>query len=468
VATTFATTTTGCSSVPANVRLSQGFPTELPPPNIKPSSFLSPPPQLLGVAPSVDVIDPNLKEATIHQWNLSVQREIPGQMVLQVAYIGNRGERLYSQLDFNEVSAKPILGDFLAMQANVKAGCTPAGTACPAGATAQPVSLVTNGILTPAFVNSSATITDLNQNAAGNFAGRIEQNTLAAHLRPNQQWSAAIFSSNATDSVYHSLQTTLRRRFSNGLLFNMSYTLSKAIDNTSGNAWGNGATTANIGSTIDSHNLRAERSTADFDRRHVFATTWIYELPFGQGRKWTATGSKFFDALLGGWNIQGLNSVMSGSPFSISSGTATAFYGYNSRAVVLGNTLPDASLKSKPGAIGPVFFNDASAFAIAAPGQTGMGRNMFYGPGYWNVDASLSKTFNIMERSKATFRFETFNALNHANYRGLNQATTGSTSILSPNFGTACCQTLNTSSSTNIVPIGEPYRVVQGTLKITF
>src|ERR1051326_189562 len=157
VAQTFASTTQGCSTVPNNIRLSQGFPTELPPPAIKPSSFLSPPPQLYGVAPVSAVIDPNLKTATIHQWNLSVQRQIPGDIVLQVAYVGNRSERLYTGLDMNQISATPILPQFLAMQANVKAGCAPAGTGCPAGITGQSIPLVTNGILPAAFVNSSAT-----------------------------------------------------------------------------------------------------------------------------------------------------------------------------------------------------------------------------------------------------------------------------------------------------------------------
>ena len=116
------------------------------------------------------------------------------------------------------------------MQANVKSGCRPDGSGCPAGAAGQSIPLVTSGILSSAFVNSSSTLIDLQQNAAGNFAGRIEQTTLAAHLRPNQQFGSIMFLSNSADSVYHSLQTTLRKRFSNGLLFNFAYTLSKVID----------------------------------------------------------------------------------------------------------------------------------------------------------------------------------------------------------------------------------------------
>ncbi len=468
-ATTYASTTPGCASVP-NVRISQGFPQTLPPPSgVKPSSFLSPPPQLLGAAPNTVVIDPNLKQATVHQWNVSIQRELPGDMVLQVAYVANRGMRLYSQLDANQISAAPILPQFLAMQANVANKCNPDGSGCPAGVAGQSIALVTGGILTSSFVNSSTTRTDLSQNAAGNFAGRIEQTTLAAHLRPNQQFGSVMSLSNSADSVYHSLQTTLRKRFSRGLLFNFAYTFSKVIDDQSGDPIVTTFTPTSV-ATIDSNNLRNERARADFDQKHVIQMTWIYELPFGRGQRWMRNAPGIVDALLGGWSLQGLNANMSGEPFSVSSGSKTAFYSSstNSRAVVAGNSLPDASLKPKQGIVGPVFFPDTSAFALAAPGQVGMGRNMFNGPWYWDMDGAISKSFQPTERVKITFRMEAFNAMNHTNYRRLSGATVGSTSILSPNFGTACCQSLATSTSTAIVSNGEAYRVAQMVLKVAF
>src|SRR5262249_29885469 len=176
------------------------------------------------------------------------------------------------------------------------------------------------------------------------------------------------------------------------------------------------------------------------------------------------------NAIFGGWSLQGLNSNASGQPFSITSGAKTAFYSTNtnSRAVVVGNTLPDDSLHAKPGIVGPVYFDDASAFATAPPGSTGMGRNMFNGPWYWDMDGSISKTFSPTERVKITFRMEAFNALNHANFRALKNATVGSNSILSSNFGLAGNQTLATSTSTAIVSNGEAYRVAQLVLKVAF
>jgi hypothetical protein len=459
--------TPGCGTVPSNLRLSQGFPSSLSTPNVQPSSFLSPPAQLLGVAPNVVVMDPNMQVATVHQWNLTIQRELPLGFVLQAGYVGNRGERLYSQVDRNQISANPILGSFTAMQSNLAAGCKPDGSGCPAGKTGAAIPLVTSGTLTSTFVNSSSTITDLQQNAAGNFAGRIEQTTLAAHLRPNQQFSSIIFLSNQADSVFHSFQTTVRKRFATGLLLNFAYTYGKAIDDQSGDPVGT-SYAPTTSTAIDNNNLRLDRARADFDQRHVASTTFIYELPVGKGRHFMSSAPKAVDAVLGGWSLQGFNSWMSGEPFSISSGAKTANYSATSRAVIVGNTLPADSLHAKAGVTGPVFFDNTSAFALAPAGSTGMGRNMFQGPSFWDVDGAISKSFQPVERLKFTFRMEAFNAMNHANYRKLGSTSVGSTSILSPNFGVACCQTQSTATSTAIVSNGEAYRVVQFVVKAVF
>ena len=97
-----------------------------------------------------------------------------------------------------------------------------------------------------------------------------------------------------------------------------------------------------------------------------------------------------------------------------------------------------------------------------------MGRNMFTGPWYWDLDAAASKTFKPTEQLNVIFRMEAFSALNHANFRKLGNTSVGSTSILSPNFGSACCQTQSTSTSTAIVANGEAYRVVQFVARVLF
>jgi hypothetical protein len=457
--------TSGCGTVPSNTRLAAGFPSTLSTPTVLPSTGLSPTPQLLGSAPNVVVFDQNLKVATVHQWNVTIQRELPWGFVLQTGYVGNRGERLYSQTDVNQITSTPILGSFTAMQSNYAKGCKPDGTGCPTGITGASVPLVTNGILTSTFLNSSTTITDIQQNAAGNFAGRIEQTTLNAHLRPDQQFSSIIMVSNKADSIFHSWQTSVRKRFSAGLLLNFAYTYGKVIDDQSGDPIGT-SYNPSTSTVMDSNNLRLDRGRADFNQKSVATLTWIYELPFGKGKPWMTTSNPLVQAVLGGWALQGFNSNMSGEPFSISSGAKTYQYGIASRAALSGTTVPSASLQ--PGVLGPVFFQGTTGFQVAAAGTTGIGRNTYTGPGFWDMDGALSKSFSLNENVKMTFRAEAFNALNHANFRKLGSTSVGSTSILSTNFGTACCQTQSTSTSTAIVSNGEAYRVMQLVLKLSF
>jgi hypothetical protein len=467
------TTTPGCGTVPGNTRLSGGFPTELPPPTIKPSSFLSPPEQSAQLAPNIAVADAQLKQATVHQWNFSVQRELPAGLTLQVAYVGNRGMRLYSNLNANQQSLSNSLPNFLIMQRNVANGCSPDGSGC--GSIGQTVPWITDGIISSTFANSSATRTNLTQNNLGNFTLRVDQQNVAAaqkaDIRPNKQFNTIAFLSNAADSNYHSMQASLRKRFAAGFQFNTSFTWSKAIDDQSSDPVGTSGTPgAGGGGVIDAHNLRGNRARANWDRKFVSVTNWIYELPFGKGRTFGTDASGLLNHIIGGWSIQGFNALMSGTPFSVTSGVPTSYNGADTRAILAPGvtSLPDASLKHQDGVVGPVFFTDASQFSAAPPGSTGMGRNMFTGPGYWDVDASIAKEFNVTERVKTTFRVEAFNAFNHTNYRSLSDATTGDNSILSPNFGQSCCQSRPTATSTAIVSNGEAYRVIQAVLKVAW
>src|SRR5207249_4001376 len=103
--------------------------------------------------------------------------------------------------------------------------------------------------------------------------------------------------------------------------FNSSFTWSKAIDDQSSDPVGTSGTPgAGGGGVIDSHNLRDNRARANWDRKFVNVTNWIYEFPFGKGHHWMSNRSGLTNALVGGWSIQGFNALMSGTPFSVSSG----------------------------------------------------------------------------------------------------------------------------------------------------
>ncbi len=464
------TTTPGCSAAP-DKRIGEGFPMELAPPTVQPSSFLTLPLQTLNNAPNVTVFDPYLKIPTVHQWNLNVQRELPFGIVAQAGYIARRGTRLFRAYDLNQINADSILPSFLAMQRNREHGCKPDGTGCPAGIAGEAIPLVTSGTLTAAFVNSTTTAGELDLNAAGTFAGRVEQTTLAAKLRPNQQFGIITYMDAGGDSYYHSGQLTVRKRFDQGLLLGMAYTFAKSIDDQSvdpiGSTSGGGLSTTNSRTPTDTRDWRQERGRSDFDRRHVLTLHWLYDLPFGPGKRFAATASPVLRHVIGGWSLNSIYTFMSGEPFSVRSGVRTSNYSHESRAELVG-AAPEVKLQEIANVFGPVVLRDSSAFRIPAPGANGMGRNTLEAPGYWNFDLGIHKRFDLTERFKLQFRTEMFNALNHPNFDNPRDASVGSPSMRSTVFAQTCCATVAPPSTQTIIQTGESGRVIQFALKLQF
>lgn len=458
---------TGCSGVP-DVRITQGFPNVLPPPTTKPQAGLTPSAQLLSNSPALTTFDPNLKLPTVHEWDLMIQHQLPGDLVIQAGYVGKRGTRLFRGYDINQINADPILPSFRIMQQNVAKGCQPDGTGCSDG---SPVPIVTSGAVKPDFVNSATTKIDLAQNGAGNLAGRIEQNTLALHLRRNQQFGQITYLDSGGDSYYHGFQLTLRKRFSAGLLFGLAYTFSKSIDDQSvdpvGAASGGGLNATNSRTPADTRTWRNERSLSDFNRTHVLTMTSVYELPFGKGKPILGSAPRSVNAVVGGWNLNGIFTGQSGEPFSVRSGVFTENFSHQSRADLVG-AKPSTDLKSAPGIAGPVIFTDASAFRIPDPGGDGIGRNVFTGPGYWNLDLGVAKNFDVTEKIRLQFRAEAFNSLNHPNFDNPVNASVGSPSILATTFGQTCCATVAPPSTQSIIQTGESARIIQLALKLQF
>ncbi|MGH9841287.1 MAG: carboxypeptidase regulatory-like domain-containing protein [Blastocatellia bacterium] len=472
----FHTTTPGCTpAVGAGAtqlpRLGDGFPIEVAPPTRKPSDFLNSPLQLYSNAPTLSMFDPQIGLPTVHQWNLSVQRELPWDLVGQVAYIGRRGTHLLRSYDINQINADPILGSFAIMRDNVRARCNADGTGCPAGVTGRPVPIVTSGAVAAAVVNAAAARTEILQNEAGAFAERIENNTLALRLRPNQQFNRITYLDSGGDSYYHGLQVVVRRRFGRGLGANLAYTLAKSIDNGSidpvGAASGGGLTTTTSRAPVDTRDFSLERARSDFDRRQVFNVAAVWDLPFGKGEKFGGGWHPAINAVLGNWSVNGIFTAMSGEPFSVTSGARTSNNAHVSRAVILDPNLK-AQLQEKPSVFGPVLFPDTSAFAAPEPGGNGGPRNVFTAPGFRNADFGLIKVFSLSERIRLQFRTEIFNAFNHANFDNPRDASSGSPSILSAVFAQTCCAAVSTPSSQTIIQTGESSRVIQFALKLSF
>jgi hypothetical protein len=461
----------GCPSVP-NLRIGQGFPEQLPPPTLQPSTYLTPAVQLYTSAPNALTLDPYLKVPTVHMWNFTIQRELGKGFILDAGYVGKRGTRLYRAYDLNQISGLPILPSFLLMQQNVNAGCHPDGTGCPSGVKGQSIPLVTSGIETSTFVNSTTTINNLANNDAGGLAERIEANTLAAKLRPNQQFDTITYMDSGGDSYYHSLQTVLQKRFDSGLLLRAAYTFGKSIDDQSVDpvaaSTGGGLSSSTSRAPADGTNWNNERGLSDFDRTHVLTTSWVYQLPFGNHRRFFASMPRFLDTIAGGWSLKGIVTGMSGEPFSVRSGYFTNNYSHTSRAEIIGPK-PAVTLTNAPGVIGPVyFFGETGSFAIPPPGSDGAGRNIFRATPYWNADLSVSKEFRLNERVRLELRAESFNSLNHPNFENPRDATSGSSAFTSTSFGKTCCDTMTPPSTGAIISTGEAARVIQFGLKLQY
>ena len=506
----FSTTTQSFSTIPAcygsapllaslNSSIAGGFPTQLPAPTVKPISQLTPLQKLNVNAPAITVFAPHMQLPTVHQWNLSIQRELPWGLVMEAGYIGRRGEHLFMAYNINQINSDKILPSFLIMQQNnAIAGCRPSGTTSGGAAcgTAPPIlaQLVAGGLSATAaanVLNQSATLTDLQFNAAGSFAQRVEDNTLALKLRPNQQFARITYLDNSGDSNYHAAQFTLRRRFTSGLGVSLAYTFAKSIDNQSvdpvGATSGGAITNTTSRAPVDIRDFRLDRGRSDFDRRQILQGATVWEVPVGKGKRFLNSSSGIVNQILGGWTINSIFAYMTGEPFNVNAGGdsssapggRTANAAHTARAVV--QRPVSVALQYLPGqtSIGPVVFpagqtalpcgvDPNSAFCIPAPGQNGAGRNIFTAPSYWNVDLGFIKTFQIRERFKIQFRTEMFNALNHANFDNPRDASVGSPSLSSQDFARTCCATVAPPSTQTVVQTGESARVIQFGLKFQF
>ena len=206
------------------------------------------------------------------------------------------------------------------------------------------------------------------------------------------------------NSLFHSFQTRLEKRFSNGFSMLGSYIWSKTIGDLSGFAGSGSAVNSDI---QNPRNLRAERSLDNQHVAHRFVASYIYDLPFGEGRRWGASWNPVAGALLGGWTISGINTLATGQPMGLSVRGDPANTGQLNRPNVVGEGLLSRDERTLDR-----FFN-TSAFVANDPFTYGnAGRNILFEPGLVNWDFAVFKKFTITERVTMQFRFESFNFTN--------------------------------------------------------
>jgi Carboxypeptidase regulatory-like domain/TonB dependent receptor len=238
--------------------------------------------------------------------------------------------------------------------------------------------------------------------------------------RPFPNWGTALSMDSYVLSNYHSLQSKMQKRFKHGLSLLASYTWSKSIDMGSerneGDAGGWGGSNQR-----DLHG--SFRGLSGFDVRHRFSASYVYELPFGQGRALLANVNSVVNRFIGGWQTSGIVSMQSGSPFTVTmSGDQNGDGLSGDRPDVIGTPVinpgnPNCYIAdpSNP-ACGSGVQSAFAAVPATAYRYGNAGRNILIGPGLKNVDVGLMKNAKLTERFKLQFRAEFFNLFNFVNF----------------------------------------------------
>ncbi|HKX28031.1 MAG TPA: TonB-dependent receptor [Blastocatellia bacterium] len=383
-----ATLNNGVTPTPGT-NLSNPFPTGIVQPA---NAYLGP---LTGFGQqSIPVRMRDIRPPMIGQWNLNIQRELPGGITIEAAYAGSSGIGLRSgATDINQLSPEArALAALPAVAAN--------GTATLAGNLT-----VANPFLSlPADQRPPAT----------SFLGGPTV-TVAQLLRPYPQFGRVVsYTENESHSSYHSFQFTAARRVSSGLIFSAAYSFSKSIDDLTSMSLNN--QTIQIQYYQDYHNRRADKSLSNFDVTHRFIGDVTWQLPFGRERRFIHQGR--LSRILGGFSVNAIAQAQSGFPISIGATNAAL------QGLAFNSLRPNivADVQAETGSKGERllrYFNTA-AFRQPNPYTVGNAPRTLpnlRGPGYFTANLSLQRDFKFTERVNLQIRAEAFNLFNRANFQ---------------------------------------------------
>jgi hypothetical protein len=397
-----------------------------------------------------ETIDPTLQTPYSITYNFGVQHQFAGDMVLKVNYSGRLGRKLLSQADANQVLEfpDPVSGQtfsqaFAAITTQQRQHVTTptpqpwfenvlgAGLGASHGYAnnTQFVYSGSNGHLAynGDFGDFTQALSNLVYGTSGSYGPTGSNAALAGtfatpyNVGMGAQFSENSFHSNKGFSNYNGLLVTLQKNLSHGLQTDFNYTWSHSIDNISFFANSQGDTGIGGGGLIcDDIRPRECRASSDFDVRQIISADATYMLPFGQGQMFLNNGSTLTKELIGGWSISGILDRHTGYPWQTASNAYVASYSNDAPAILTGNpALAKTHLTKLPGG-GVSEFANAAVAAAQFSGPVGFTigpRNSERGPGFFNLDLGLGKTFPLTaERLKLQFRADAFNALNHPNF----------------------------------------------------
>ncbi|MSO20864.1 MAG: TonB-dependent receptor [Acidobacteria bacterium] len=373
---------------------------------------------------SLRTLDYNLEQPHILDYHLTVERQLPGNMAITVAYAGSRGLNILQTKDGNPTVRGGVWNG---------ADCVPA-------------------------TGSQAA-------SAGDNACWLGQGTAATAANPgalkdvrnSPYWDGLEFKTAGGNSWYNSLQFSLNKRLSSGFQFQSSYTYAKVIDETQGQAGADNGQSSIFGA--EPSRRQTDRAVADFDATHNWRINSIYQLPrFYQG-------GGVLGMLANGWRLSNILSLQTGYPFSPALNTNrsrsvvnTGGGGIDRPDMAAGRTRDDIILG------GTTRYYDPAAFSLQRVGFLGnAGRNILRGPGLANLDLSATKEValpRLGETGRIEFRAEVFNILNRVNFGMPNRT------VFTGAVGNAAEAPLATAG--NIIDTSTRSRQLQLALKLYF
>jgi hypothetical protein len=388
----------------------------------------------------------------VYQYTFSWQQQLPYDLTSTIAYVGSRGTNLFLRSVANQIlpdSATILNG------ANIPTGM--------------------------GVVNRT--------NAAGNVIGvtTVRQFSIVSGATVQNPYAEVDYKTSGGDDRYNALQVSLQRSFRSGLTMNAQYTFGKSEGTTAG------SNEARTGSQLD--NFEADRGRNNFDIRHTFNVSALYELPIGRNMRFDL--GRVGNAFLGGWQVGGIVNARSGVPVEVlvvrpdvvvqcqlaagcpNGAGGTFANGFVANLPSFGTAFPAlptgfAAVINTPGGgnsrnvrrpnlaagVHPYLNDDRSfinpaAFTTPAPGTWGdFPRNELSGPSFRQVDLVFAKKFRFNERMNLEFRTEMFNVLNTANFA--NPSTTLSNALPNLAFNSAT-NTFSATTGTAVVQPGQSF-----------
>jgi hypothetical protein len=302
------------------------------------------------VGSNIRLWDPFVRPANVQQWSFIIEQQLPAQTVLSVGYIGQHGTHLIVPMPYFQRILNPD------------------GTATPSP-----------------YLSGNPQLSRIAQISGTEACG-------------NQR--------------YDSLQIQLRKRYSQGFEYQLSYTFSKGMSDAIGYYGEGGQAGSQSAYWQYLYNRRAEWGPTYFDAKNMFTFVHVYDLPFGKGKTYGSGWSPVVDGVLGGWQLGGILTLRSGFPLTIQGRDDSGTTSRGPRADRIGD-----GEGSRQVGLGTSWF-DKSAFRQPARGTLGnSGVGVVRGPGLAQYDLSVQKNFPIRERYRLEFRAEFFNLTNTPHFQ---------------------------------------------------